>query len=185
MIKRRLLLVSPLAKAGPDAVRAQANPKVWRVGFLGVRQEPALQAAFARGMRELDYADGRNLLIEARSADGRPERLAGPADELVRLGVDAIVTAGAVVTAAAQRATSTIAIVMGASSDPVGSGLVKSLAQPGGNTTGMSTMRTDTSPKLLELLRSAVPGLSRVAVMANPANSSRSPTCVPRRPNCA
>lgn len=179
-MKRRELVLCVLPIGVPAIARAQSASKVWRVGFLAVRHEAALQAAFARGMRERGYIEGRNLLIEARSAESRAERPAGPAEELVRLGVDAIVTAGTIATAAAQRATSTIPIVMGASADPVANGLVKSQAHPGDNTTGMSTLRTDTSPKLLELLellellRSAVPGLSRVAVMANPANSSLS-----------
>ena len=110
-MQRRDLVFAPLALGMSAVVWGQAAGKVWRVGFLGVRQEPALQAAFVRGMRELGYTEGKNLLIEARSAEGKTEQLAGLADELVRLGVDAIVTAGTVATGAAQRATTTIPIV--------------------------------------------------------------------------
>lgn len=124
-------------------------------------------------MKDLGYIEGKNLLIESRSAEGRTERLAGLADDLVRLNMDAILTAGTVATGAAQKATSTIPIVMGASADPVGNGFVRSLAQPGGNITGLSTQRTDTGPKLLDMLRSVVPGFSRVAMMVNPANTAQ------------
>ncbi len=172
-MKRRPLLVAPLALAFSRPGWGQPAIKVWRVGFLSVRQEPELQAAFVRGMRELGYSEGKNLLIESRSAEGKTERMAGLAADLARLGVDAIVTAGTVATSAARGATSTIPIVMGASADPVGNGFVKSLAHPGGNITGMSTLRTDTSPKLLELLKSAVPGLSRVAMLVNPSNTAQ------------
>ena len=140
-----------------------------RIGFLGVRKEPELQGVFVRGMSDLGYVDGRNLLIESRSAEGRVERLPGLADDLVRLRVDVIVTAGRVATGAAQKATDTIPIVMGSSVDPVGYGFVKSLAHPGGNITGLSDLTTDTGPKLLEMLRSVMPSLSHVAVLSFPA----------------
>lgn len=157
--------------ASPGAFPQQQG-KVWRIGFLAVRQEPDLQAAFVHGMSDLGYVEGRNLLIESRSAEGKVDRLPGLAAEFVRLKVDVIVTAGTVTTRAAQKVTDTIPIVMGGSADPIGNGLVKSLAHPGGNITGLSTLRTDTSPKLLEMLRSVVPGLSRVAILVNPANAS-------------
>jgi putative ABC transport system substrate-binding protein len=177
MNNRRIFLAAlgagTLAIGAPPGAFGQPQGRVWRVGFLAVRQEPGLQAAFARGMSDLGYVEGRNLLIESRSAEGKVERLPGLADDLVRLNVDAIVTAGTVATGAAQRATSTIPIVMGASADPIGNGLVKSLAHPGGNITGLSTLRTDTSPKLLEMLRSVAPGLSQVAVLVNPSNTSQ------------
>jgi putative ABC transport system substrate-binding protein len=176
MDNRRKFLVAlgagALACAAPPGAFGQQQGKIWRVGFLAVRQEPDLQAAFARGMSDLGYAEGKSLLIESRSAEGKVERLAGLADDLVRLKVDVIVTAGTVTTRAAQKATDTIPIVMGSSADPISNGLVKSLAHPGGNITGLSSLRTDTSPKLLEMLRSAVPSLSRVAILVNPANGS-------------
>ncbi len=177
MNSRREFLVAfgagALALAAPPGALSQQQAKVWRIGFLSVRQEPDMQAAFARGMSDLGYIEGKNLLIESRSADGKTERLAALVNDLVRLKVDVIVTAGTVATGAAQRATDTIPIVMGASADPIGNGFVKSLAHPGGNITGLSTLRTDTSPKLLEMLRSVAPSLSRVAVLVNPANTSQ------------
>jgi len=178
MNNRRKLLVSlgagALAFAAPPGAFPQQQDKVWRIGFLATRQEPESRAAFARGMSDLGYAEGRNLLIESRASEGTPERLPALADDLVQLKVDVIVTAGTVATRAARRATGTIPIVMGASADPIGDGFVKSLARPGGNITGLSTLRTDTSPKLLEMLRSVAPGLSRVAVLVNPTNTSQS-----------
>jgi len=176
MNHRREFLVAlgagALAFGAPPRAFSQPLGKVWRIGFLAVRQEPDLQAAFARGMSDLGYVDGKNFLIESRSAEGKVDRLPGLADDLVRLKVDVIVTAGTVATGAARRATDTIPIVMGSSADPIGNGFVKSLARPGGNITGLSTLRTDTSPKLLEMLRSVAPGLSRVAVLVNPTNVS-------------
>jgi putative ABC transport system substrate-binding protein len=176
MSGRRKLLVAlgagALAVAAPPIAVSQPPPKVWRIGFLAVRPEPDLQIAFVRGMSDLGYIQGRNLVIESRSADGRVDRLPALAGELAQLKVDAIVTAGTVTTRAVQKATDTIPVVMGGSADPIGNGLVKSLSHPGGNITGLSTLRTDTSPKLLEMLRSVVPGLSRVAVLVNPGNAS-------------
>ena len=178
MNSRREFLVAlgagALAFGAPLDAFGQQQGKVWRIGFLAVRQEPDLQAALARGMSGLGYVEGKNLLIESRSADGKTERLPGLADDLLRLNVDVIVTAGTVATSAARKATDTTPIVMGGSADPVGNGFVKSLAHPGGNITGLSTLRTDTSPKLLEMLRSVAPNLSRVAVLLNPTNTSQS-----------
>jgi putative ABC transport system substrate-binding protein len=177
MNSRRKLLVAlgagTLAFAVTPSAFGQQHGKVWRVGFLAVRQEADLQRAFAQGMRDLAYVEGRNLAIESRSAEGKVERLPGLAEELVRLNVDVIVTAGTVATAAARKATDTTPIVMGASADPVGNGFVRSLAHPGGTVTGLSTLRTDTSPKLLEMLHTVVPGLSRVAVLVNPTNTAQ------------
>ena len=172
--RREFLIVlgaCALALGAPSDAFGQQQGKVWRIGFLAVRQEPDLQAAFAQGMRDFGYVDGRNLLIEARSADGKAERLRALADDLVRLNVDVILTAGTIATGAARKATDTIPIVMGSSADPVGNGFVTSLAHPGGNITGLSALRTDTSPKLLEILRSVAPNLSRVAVLVNSTNT--------------
>ena len=141
MNNRRKLLVAlgagALAFAAPPDAFGQQQGKVWRIGFLAVRQEPDLQAALAQGMSGLGYVEGKNLLIESRSADGKTERLPGLADDLLRLNVDVIVTAGTVATSAARKATDSTPIVMGGSADPVGNGFVKSLAQPGGNITGL------------------------------------------------
>jgi len=125
---------------------------------------------FRRGMRELGYVEGKNLVIEWRSADGKFEYLPALAAELVQLKVDVIVTAGAAATSVAQKATTTIPIVMGATNDPVGGGFVMSLARPGGNITGLSLVSADVSPKHLEMLLSVVPKLSLVAVLLNPTN---------------
>jgi putative ABC transport system substrate-binding protein len=177
MISRRELVIAFGAGAltAPLASFAQQQGKVWRVGFLSLHRPASLDSdhigAFPRGVRELGYVEGKNLVIEWRFADGKYERLPGLAAELVQLKVDAIVVGSTQATNAAQQATTTIPIIMGNSGDPVGSGFVKSLAHPGGNITGLSNIAVDLSPKLLEMLHSMVPKLSRVAVLMNPDNS--------------
>ena len=147
---------------------AEAQPKkIPRVGFLiasaASAQESRLEA-FKRGLRELGYVDGQNIAIEVRSGEGKPERLPVVAAELVSLKVEVIVSGGPASTRAAKQATNTIPIVMTLESDPVGDGLVASLARPGGNITGLSTLGPELSGKRLELLKEMVPKLSRVAV---------------------
>ena len=159
------------------AAFAQPQGKVWRVGFLIARRRPAsgetdYYRAFPQGMRDLGYVEGKNLVIERRYADGKFDRLPELAAELVHLRVDVIVTAGTAATSAAEKATSTVPIVMGSTNDPVISGFVKSLARPGGNITGISNLTVDLSTKDLEMLLSVVPKLSRVAVLVNPGNSA-------------
>jgi putative tryptophan/tyrosine transport system substrate-binding protein len=127
--------------------------------------EPARREAFLQGLRELGYVEGKNIVIEYRSSEGKPDRLPALAVELVRLKVDIIVTSGATVTRAAKEATLTIPIVMRQDPDPVANGFVASLARPGGNITGLATFRPETSGKRLELLREIVHKLSRVAVL--------------------
>ena len=130
--------------------------------------------AFRQGLRELGYVEGKNIVIEWRSAEGKLDRLPALAAELVRLKVDIIVTAGPTATRAAKEATSTIPIVMAQDTDPVGTGFVASLARPGGNITGLSTLAPELSGKQLELLKEIVPKLSRVAVFGtstNPGNA--------------
>ena len=126
--------------------------------------------AFRQGLRELGYIEGKNIIIEWRSAEGKPERRSELAAELVRLKVDVIVSAGPTVTRAVKEATSTIPIVMAQDTDPVGSGFVASLARPGGNITGLSALAPEMSGKQLELLKEIVPKLSRVAVIGNSTN---------------
>ena len=162
--------------AAPFAI-AQQQGKVWRVGFLSQRHVDFVDSdyyygPFRQGMRELGYVEGKNLIIEWRSAEGNNERLPGLATELVNLKVDVIVTAGTPAISAAQKATTTIPIVMGNIGDPVGSGFVKSLARPASNITGLSSMAGDVYLKQIEMLLSMVPRLSRVAVLLNPSNMS-------------
>ena len=147
---------------------AQQPTKVPRIGYL-TGATPDGQShrieAFRQGLRELGYVEGKNISIEYRFAEGKPDRLPALAAELVRLKVDVIVTSGAPATRSAKEATVTIPIVMTNDTDPVGSGFVASLARPGGNITGLSNLRPEISGKRLELLKEVVPRLSRVAVM--------------------
>jgi putative tryptophan/tyrosine transport system substrate-binding protein len=149
---------------------AQQPKKVPRIGFLGTSSASALAArieAFRQGLRELGYLEGKNIVTEWRSAEGKLDRLPTLATELVRLKVDVIVTTGPTATRAAKEATSTIPIVMTFDNDPVGNGFVASLARPGGNITGLSTLAPEISGKQLELLKEVVPRLSRVAVLGS------------------
>ena len=146
---------------------AQQPTKVPRIGYLTTASLSAFATrteAFRQGLRELGYIEGKNILIEYRYADGKTDRVPALADELVRIKVDIIVTGGAPATLSAKDATRTIPIVMASDADPVGSGVVASLARPGGNITGFSTLATDISGKRLELLKEIVPRLSHVAV---------------------
>src|SRR5438552_17528626 len=145
---------------------AQQPTKVPRIGFLSAATPSSISArteAFRQGLRELGYVEGKNVMIEWRRA--ATERLPDLAAELVRLKVDVIVTAGPASTRPAKEATSTIPIVMGFDDDPVGSGFVASLARPGGNMTGLSSLSPEISGKRLELLKEIVPSLSRVVVL--------------------
>ena len=177
-MKRRTLLVSLAVSAlAPLPAFAQAPAKDWRVGFLSYRHVDFVDAdyyygPFTQGLRELGYVVGKNLVIEWRSAEGQAERLPELAAELVRLKVDVLATATTPPTLAAQKATATIPIVMVGVGDPVGNGLVKNLARPGGNSTGLSNSSVDLGPKLWEMIRSMVPKVTRVAVLVNPLNIS-------------
>ncbi|MGH7415521.1 MAG: ABC transporter substrate-binding protein [Candidatus Rokuibacteriota bacterium] len=159
--------------AAPLAARAQPAGKTHRIGFLGNSTE-ALEAnlvgPFRAGFRELGYAEGRDLVIEYRWADGQYERFPALIAELVALKVDVIVTAGTPAALAVRRATTAIPLVMVAVGDPVGSGLVKSLARPGGTLTGLVSIAPDLEGKRLELLTEVVPKLANVAFLSNPAN---------------
>jgi ABC-type uncharacterized transport system substrate-binding protein len=159
--------------------QAQQTTKIPRIGYLALASLAALSTRielFRQGLRELGYVEGKNIIIEFRSAEGKLDRLPAVAAELVRLKVDIIVTPGAAGTRAAKEATVTIPIVMTQVGDPVGSGFVASLARPGGNITGLSTLAPELSGKRLELLKEVVPKLSRVAVFGTstlPDNSQR------------
>src|SRR5262249_51339829 len=177
MINRRVMLWTMGLSAVLARNSAVAQQRTWRVGFLALpkRPEPFQSSrfgAFVRGMRDLGYIEGRNLVIEWRFADNEVGRLAALATELVNLKVDVIVASGTPVISAAQKATATIPIVMPTSNDPVGSGFVASLGRPGGNTTGLSNLSPDLSPKAVELLLSVASKAARIAILVNPRNSS-------------
>ena len=147
---------------------AQQPAKAPRIGFLGGSSPSAISArieAFRQGLRELGYVEGKNIVIEWRYAEGKFDRLPALAAELVRLKVDVIVTSGPLPTRAAKEATVTIPIVMTQVGDPVGVGFVASLARPGANITGLSSVAPELGGKRLELLKEIVPKLSRVAVL--------------------
>jgi putative ABC transport system substrate-binding protein len=164
--------------AAPLAVDAQPPEKLYRIGMLD-RTSMAINAAnlngFRRGLRELGYVEGKNFVIEYRSADGRDERFPGLATELVRLKVDLILTRGTPAALAAKNATGTIPVVMAGVGDPVGQGVVASLARPGGNVTGLSALVTELYAKRVELLRELVPGAARLAALFNMTNPSVPP----------
>jgi putative ABC transport system substrate-binding protein len=174
MSNRRKLVIALGAGAliAPFACFAQQQrSKIARIGLL----EPASTSANWRealiaGLRELGLVEGKNIVIESRGAEGKYERLPGLAAELVQMKVDVIVAAGTAAIQAAQQATTTIPIVMVRTGDPVGFGFVASLSRPGRNITGLSNVGVDLSSKYLELLRAAVPKLSRVTVLVNPDN---------------
>jgi putative ABC transport system substrate-binding protein len=149
---------------------AQQAKKVPRIGYLTAASASAMVPranAFRQGLRELGYVEGKNILIEYQYADGKLDRLPALAAELVRLNIDIIVSGGPAATRPAREATSTIPIIMAQDGDPVGNGFVASLAQPGGNITGLSTVAPEMSGKRLELLKEIIPKLSRVAVFGN------------------
>src|SRR5215470_9994623 len=158
---------------GPPAPRAHTPAKPARIGYLGYTT-PEIGArylyAFRERLGELGLADGTDLVVTARYAAGRYDRLPALANELVRAGVSVLVTPGSEATAAATRATTTVPIVMLEVGDPVVHGLVKDLIRPGGNVTGVSGIFSDLAPVHLELLRETVPGASRVVVLWNPDN---------------
>jgi putative ABC transport system substrate-binding protein len=171
-VKRRefITLLGGAAAAWPLAARAQQAGKLPTIGFLGANT-PASQsqwtAAFVQRLRDLGWIEGRTVAIEYRWAEGRSERLAEIAAEFVRLKVDIVVTWGTIPALAIKEATSVIPIVFAAAGDPAGTGLVASLARPGGNVTGLSNQQGDLGGKRLELLREVVPDLRRLAIMLN------------------
>jgi putative ABC transport system substrate-binding protein len=169
----RLVLCALSLLTAPLAAQAQQAGGTVTIGYLG-NASPALEAdlvdAFREGLRQLGYVEGQNLTIRYQWAEGQQERAAGLAQELVRLQPDVILTAGTPGTLAAKHATQSIPIVTAIAGDPIAAGLVASLAQPGGNVTGLSTLATDLGGKRLELFKQAVPQLSRVVALRNPAN---------------
>ena len=175
MNNRRKLIAAFGAGAlvAPFATFAQQSGKIYRVGYLGnssASLEPDLVEAFRQGMRDLGYIEGKNLVIEFRWAEGRYDRFASLVTDLIHLPVDVIVTAGTPGTLAAKNATKTIPLVMAVSGDAVGAGLVESLARPGGNVTGLTTMVSELEGKRLELLLEILPKLARITALKNDAN---------------
>jgi putative ABC transport system substrate-binding protein len=171
-MKRRkfITLLCGVSAAWPLAVRAQQTKKTTTIGFLGAATAAVATpwvTAFVQRLRELGYIEGQNIKIEYRWAEGRLDLLAEFAEEFVRLNVDIIVTWATAPALAAKKATSTIPVVFALATDPVGSGLVASLARPGSNITGMSAFNIDLIGKRLEILREVVPSVRRLAIMAN------------------
>jgi putative ABC transport system substrate-binding protein len=154
--------------AAPLAAEAQQATKIVRIGYLALNPSPHFQVAFRQGLRDLGYVEGRNLVIEDRDAGRKPDRLPALAAELVALKVDVIVASGTPAARAAKQATKTLPIVFTAVADAVTSGVVTSLAQPGGNVTGLSVLAPELVGKQLELLKQAIPAVSRVAVLWEP-----------------
>jgi putative tryptophan/tyrosine transport system substrate-binding protein len=161
----------------PFVPKAQPAPHGHRIGWLsaGVPLHDLDIDAFRQGLRTLSYVEGQNLVLESRYAEGRAEQLSDLAAELVRLNVDVMVAGGSAAIHAAQHATRTIPIVMAVAYDPIGKGFVASLAQPGGNITGLSWLGAEILGKRLELLKEMVPQGTRIAVLANPANPAYAP----------
>jgi len=174
-MRRRDVLLAAVGLIAAPLLRAQPAPGSHRIGILSARSRPTAEnpdpfwGSFVQGMRELGYIEGKNLVIEWRYAMGDYSRLPALAADLVKTKPDAIISHTTPGTQALKRATSTIPIAMTSVSTPVESGLVASLARPGGNITGVSIMTVDLSPKLLELLGIMLPGVSRVGVLMNPA----------------
>jgi putative ABC transport system substrate-binding protein len=167
-------LVTPLLLACIHLAEAQQQQKIARIGFLTgspLSSEWRRNEAFRQSLQDLGYVDGKNVVIDWRSYEGKRDRQRPLVAELIRLNVDVIVAGGSGDIRAAKEATSTIPIVMLAGGDPVASGFVASLARPGGNVTGLATLRPELSGKRLEILTEVVPRLSRVAVFASPAAS--------------
>jgi putative tryptophan/tyrosine transport system substrate-binding protein len=177
MRRRKFITLVGGAAGWTFAARAQQPGRVWRVGFITGASFEAfspLYAGFQQGMRELGYLEGKDYISEWRSVEGKYERVPEIAAELARLKVDVIVTGTIAALPALKRTITTIPIVMAISTDPVGSGLVASLARPGGNMTGLASSFDESSPKQLELLAMIVPSGSRIGLLGNPNNPNYS-----------
>jgi putative ABC transport system substrate-binding protein len=178
-MKRREFIAGFAGAAAWSAVaRAQQAGKVFRLGYLdpGSRTDPVSQDllnSLMQGLRELGYAEDRNLRMEERFAEGDLDRLPALAAQLARLPLDVIVTSGEAAIRAAMQASGKVPIVMALAPDPVGSGLIASLARPGGNVTGLSALAADLAGKRMEILKKIVPRAVRVAALWNPSNQSK------------
>jgi ABC-type uncharacterized transport system substrate-binding protein len=171
MKRREFITLLGGAAAWPIAAQAKQPSKTYRIGWLqpGPIPDPWVKG-FRQGLQEFNYVEGKNLIIEYRWGDGRFDRLPAMAGELVSLNPDVIISVNTAALLALQKRTTTIPIVMLGTADPVGLGLVRSLARPGANITGMSVMAPELSQKRLELLKEVVPNLDRVTVLSNPGN---------------
>src|SRR5919197_1315912 len=173
MIHRRqfITLLGGMSAAWPLSARAQQASKIWRMGFIAHGHESFYDALF-EGLREYGYEEGRNLIVERRYARGQAERFKEFAAEMVRLNVDIIIVVTTPAALAVKNATTTIPVVFPNAINPVESGVVASLAHPGGNVTGGAAQTAVLSTKRLEILKEVVPGLSRAAIFWNAANPS-------------
>ena len=159
--------------AAPLAAGAQSAGKIYRIGYLsylGCSEDPFLKDSFRQGLRELGYVEDRSVVIECRSAPGKPDRYPDLVDELVRLDVDVLVTVSTAMTLAAKQATRRVPVVMVYIGDPVGSGIVSNLARPGANVTGLSMQASEMVQKGLQLVKEAAPSVSRVTVLIDSSN---------------
>jgi putative tryptophan/tyrosine transport system substrate-binding protein len=173
MRRREFIALTSSVAAWPLAARAQQSAKLPTIGFMGsgtATTQRQWTAAFVRRLDELGWAEGRTIAIEYRWAEGRSERFAEIAAEFARLKVDVILTHNTPPVLAAKQATSTIPIVFATAGDPIGTGVVTSLARPGGNVTGLSSQQPDTASKRLELLREIIPSLHELAILADAGN---------------
>jgi len=175
--RRQFLVAAGAVLAATLGAQARSAGKIYRIGFLwdGPSVFPESIQAFRDGLRERGYVEGRDVVIEFRWAHGNPGKMRELAEELVRLKVDVIIAPSSVYTGVAKKATASIPVVFLSHADPLGSGHVASLGHPGGNITGLTIMMTETNVKGLELFKEAVPGLSRVAVLWDPATPSHVP----------
>ena len=175
MNRRAFIATASAILVAPLAAEAQQTGKIPRVGIVWIAsfsQVARLHDAFLRGLRDAGYIEGRNMVVEVRTADGNTARLPGLVGELLRSNVDVIVAPSTAMASAAKAATTSVPIVMANVTDPESAGLVASLRQPGGNVTGLANLSSDLSGKYLELLKETLPGLSRVAVLWDPRTAS-------------
>ncbi len=172
--RRQFLIAAGTLLFAPLAADAQQPQKIRRIGFLGNTESPPVEA-FRQGLRDLGWVEGRNILIEYRWMRGRPERLPALAGELVSLNLEVILASSSTQVEAVRQKTKTIPIVFAVHADPVGVGDVASLARPGGNITGLSMLMSVLSVKKLEIVKEVLPGVTRIAVLWNPATPSHVP----------
>ena len=170
-MRAAIVCLASVAAAGVATAAIAAEARIPRIGYLLARgSQPGIDGAFFKRLQELGYIEGKNIVIERRFADGKFDQLPRLVQELIDLKVEIIVAAPFPAAHAAKQATTTIPIVMLSGGDPVGVGLVNSMARPGGNVTGVSNQATEVIPKMLELLHAAVPGAARIALLVNPTN---------------